>query len=225
MRANDKGLQKERSGLGNQGQCKHSPGPDSTCHPGEQQRERQAPGRLHTGREWAPFLSRAPQDLGRRGATASSLLRWSGPRFCAQLAGSVAASAEGTAGLESWGTFGVLSGWGRPGEILCWVKRSGAPARAWRLSTSGWDPPPGRPARPPRSSLTLNSSTPPLPNPQLQFTTGCSGAPPIALRFRLGTSGVRFELQGLGIKKSKQDHRCKYKITRQSHFNGGFMLG
>lgn len=57
MRVNDKGLQKESSGSGNQGQCKHSPGPYSTCHPGEQQRERQAPGRLHTGWGWAPFLS------------------------------------------------------------------------------------------------------------------------------------------------------------------------
>ena len=57
MLVNDKGLQKERSGLGNPGQCEHSPGPYSTCHPGEQQRKRQAPGRLHTGRGWAPFLS------------------------------------------------------------------------------------------------------------------------------------------------------------------------
>lgn len=57
MRVSDKGLQKESSGSGNQGQCKHSPGPYSTCHPGEQQRERQAPGRLHTGWGWAPFLS------------------------------------------------------------------------------------------------------------------------------------------------------------------------
>lgn len=86
-----------------------------------------------------------------------SLLRWLGPWFCAQLAGSVAAGAEGTAGLESWGTFGAASGWGRPGEVLCWVKRSGAPARAWQLSTSGWDPPPGRPTSPPRSSLMLHA--------------------------------------------------------------------
>lgn len=53
--------------------------------------------------------------MGHRGATASSLLRWSGPWFCAQLAGSVAAGAEGTAGLESWGTFG--GGEGQEGVI------------------------------------------------------------------------------------------------------------
>lgn len=111
-----------------------------------------------------PRLCFAGQDLG----------------FCPQLAGSVAAGTEGTAGLESWGMFGAASGWGRPGEILCWVKRSGAPARAWRLSTSGWDPPPGRPTRPPRPSLNLNSSTPPS-NPR---------QPPASIHYRLfrGTS-------------------------------------
>lgn len=77
-------------------------GPYSTCHPGEQQQERQVPGQLHIGGGVGPrSLSCAPQDLGHRGVTVSSLLRWPGPWFCAQLAGSVAASAERTAGLES----------------------------------------------------------------------------------------------------------------------------
>lgn len=162
--------------------------------------------------------------MGHRGATASSLLRWSGPWFCAQLAGSVAAGAEGTAGLESWGTFGAVSGWGRPGEVLCWVNRSGAPARAWRLSTSGWDPPPGRPTRPPRSSLTLNSSTPP-PNPSASIHYRVFRSTSNCVCFRLGTNGVHSELQELRIEKSKQNHRCKPEITGQSHFNGSFMLG
>lgn len=84
-------------------------------------------------------------------------------------------------------------------------------------------PPLGRPTSSPRSSLTLNSSTHPWP--QLQFTTGCSGAPPVTMRFRLGTSSVNFELQGLRIEKSKQDHRSKFKITQQSHFHEEFTLG
>lgn len=52
MRVSEKGLQKESSGSGKQEQCRHSPGPYSTCHPGEQQQERQVPGQLHIGGGW-----------------------------------------------------------------------------------------------------------------------------------------------------------------------------
>lgn len=91
MRADDKGLQRERSGLGNQGQCKHSPGPDSTCHPGEQQRERQAPGRLHTGRGVGSFLVPSPSGPGtQRGhrLVSASLVRTLVLRAAGRLCGS-----------------------------------------------------------------------------------------------------------------------------------------
>lgn len=70
-------------------------------------------------------LSCAPQDLGHRGVTVSSLLRWPGPWFCAQLAGSVAASAapRGQLDWRAGESLELRSSWGRPGKRFGWVKR------------------------------------------------------------------------------------------------------
>lgn len=60
----------------------------------------------------------------------------------------MAAGAEETAGLESWGMFGAANGWGRPGEKLRRVKRPGAPpARAGRGGQHIWLGPASRTTR------------------------------------------------------------------------------
>lgn len=132
----------------------HSPSrvPSSTCHPGEQQRERQGPrqGHLRAGGSLRrlPLLRLRP--LGRtRNRGARGWLSW-----LSQAARGLGSSRRerGRLALQR----GLGRGWGRP------ARRAAAPPRARRPvrkggrggpRTSGWDPPPAAPAHPPRSLL------------------------------------------------------------------------
>lgn len=185
MWVNEKGLQRERSSQGKRGQCRHSPGPYSTCHPGEQQQERQTPGRLHiVGGDLVPCLC-PPGPGAHRGHSLFSalLIRTSGLHTAGRLGGSGRRGDSGTGELGNvWSCEWLGAPWREApsGEApRCTTSEGGAGRPAHLAGTRLQDDP--------RGLYTLLS---PLTAPtlQLQFTAGCSGAPPIVLCFRLGTN-------------------------------------